>query len=68
MDGGGDAGARTQRPVSLEEQWSLWLRFLPPGWQDAAWTQGAMTRLRAIASAEAFLRLILVYAWNDWSL
>ena len=52
--------ARTQRAVSLEEQWPLLLRFLPPGWQDAAWTQGAMTRLRAIASAEAFLRLILV--------
>lgn len=51
--------ARTNRPVSLEEQWPLLLRFLPPGWQDAAWTQGAITRLRAVVSAEALLRLIL---------
>lgn len=29
---------------------------------------GAITRLRAIRSAEALLRLILAHAWNDWSL
>ncbi len=44
------------------------LHFLPKGWQDAAWTFGAITRLRAIQSAETLLRLILAYAWNDWSL
>ncbi len=44
------------------------MHFLPQGWQDAAWTYGAITRLRAIQSAEALLRLSFAYAWNDWSL
>ncbi len=52
----------------LEDQWEMLLHFLPKGWQDAAWTKGAITRLRAIQSATDLLRLILVYAWNDWSL
>jgi hypothetical protein len=39
-----------------------------PYQRHAAWTFGAITRLRAIQSAEALLRLILAYAWNDWSL
>ena len=53
---------------ALDEQWAILLHGLPPGWQDAAWTCGAITRLRAMPSAEALLRLILAYAWNDWSL
>ena len=52
----------------LEDQWAILRNFLPPGWQDAAWTRGAITRLRAIQSAADLLRLILVYGWNDWSL
>ena len=44
------------------------MHFLPQGWQDAAWTYGAITRLRAIQSGEALLRLIFAYSWNDWSL
>ncbi len=61
---------RSEHPQgsSLDEQWSILLHFLPQGWQDAAWAFGAITRLRAIQSAEALLRLILAYAWNDWSL
>ena len=35
----------------LEDQWEILLNFLPPGWQDAAWTRGAITGLRAIQSA-----------------
>ena len=53
---------------SLEAQWGLLRQFLPAGWQDAAWTTGAITRRRAIQSADALLRLIFAYAWNDWSL
>jgi len=53
---------------NLDSQWAVVLHWLPPGWQDAAWTFGAITRLRAIQSAEALLRLILAYSWNDWSL
>ena len=41
---------------------------MPAGWQDAAWTTGAIARRRAIQSAEALLRLIFAYAWNDGSL
>lgn len=52
----------------LDSQWDMLLHWLPRGWQDAAWTFGAITRLRAIQSAEALLRLILAYSWNDWSL
>ncbi len=52
----------------LEDQWAILLHFLPKGWQDAVWTKGAITRLRAILSATDLLRLILGYAWNDWSL
>ena len=52
----------------LEEQWQILLHFLPKGWQDAAWTLGAIIRRRAIESAESLLRLVLAYAWNDWSL
>ncbi len=52
----------------LEDQWEMLLHFLPKGWQDAAWTKGAITRLRVLQSATDLLRLILVYAWNDWSL
>ncbi len=63
-----DAQESTRQKTDLEEQWAVVLHFLPKGWQDAAWTFGAITRLRAIQSAEALLRLILAYAWNDWSL
>ena len=52
----------------LDSQWDMLLHWLPRGWQDAAGTFGAITRLRAIQSAEALLRLILAYSWNDWSL
>lgn len=52
----------------LEAQWQVLLHFLPKGWQDAAWTEGAMTRRRVIDSAEALLRLIFAYAWQEWSL
>ena len=52
----------------LDSQWDMLLHWLPRGWQDAAGTFGAITRLRAIQSAEARLRLILAYSWNDWSL
>ena len=52
----------------LDSQWAVVMHFLPKGWQDAAWTYGAITRLRAIQSAEALLRLIFAYSWNDWSL
>ena len=51
-----------------EENWAFLLHFLPKGWQDAAWEQHAMMRRRVIQSAEALLRLIFAYAWNDWSL
>ena len=58
-----DSGA-----FDLDEQWQVLLHFLPAGWQDAVWTYGAIKRRWVIDSAEALLRLIFVYAWNDWSL
>ena len=53
---------------TLDDQWAILLHGLPPGWKDAAWTCGVITRLRAMPSAEAVLRLILAYAWHDGSL
>ena len=60
--------ARKQHPGSLETQWPVVLRYLPAGGQEAAWTHGAITRWRAVASAEALLRLMRAYAGNDGSL
>ncbi len=60
--------ANDTKTSELDNQWAVVMHFLPQGWQDAAWTYGAITRLRAIQSAEALLRLIFAYAWNDWSL
>ena len=57
-----------EKGLSFNEQWAVLLHFLPQGWQDAAWTCGAIARLRVIQSAEALLRIIFAYAWNDWSL
>ncbi len=51
----------------FERQWKTLLHFLPPGGQDVARTGGAITRLRAVQSEEALLRMTLAYAWNDWS-
>ena len=53
---------------SLETQWELRRQCWPAGWQGAAWATGAITRRRAIQSADALLRLIFAYAWNDGSL
>ena len=52
----------------FEKQWELLLRFLPKGWQDAAWSTRAIQRLRVVSSPAALLRLIFAYSWNDWSL
>ncbi|PSR23894.1 MAG: hypothetical protein C7B45_01010 [Sulfobacillus acidophilus] len=57
----------TTKTSDLDDQWAMVINFLPKGWQDAAWTFGALTRLRAIRSAEALLRVVFAYAWNDWS-
>ena len=46
----------------LEDHGEMLLHVLPKGWQDAAWTTGAIIRLRAIPSVTDLLRLILVYA------
>lgn len=43
---------------ALQDQGALLLHCWPPGWQDAAWTCGAITRRRVIDGAEAWLRLI----------
>ncbi len=58
----------TKNDHDLDTQWKLLLHLLPAGWRDAAWTQRALVRRRAIVSAEALFRLILAYSWNDWSL
>lgn len=62
------AHSRSDLRNALEAEWQQILHFLPRGWQDAAWTSGAITRRRVIDSAESLLRLIFAYAWQDWSL
>ncbi len=54
--------------AEFDEQWTFLLRFLPQGWQDAAWSTGAIRRLRVVSSPADLLRLIFAYSWNDWSL
>ncbi len=51
--------ANDTKTSELDNQWAVVMHFLPQGWQDAAWTYGAISRLRAIQSAEELLRLSL---------
>ena len=55
-------------PTLLDHEWQALLELLPPGWEDAAQTQGAFLRKRQIADPKTLLRLIFVYVWAGLSL
>lgn len=52
----------------LKEDWEIALRFLPPGWEEAATELGALIRKRKIASANRLLHVLLFYLASGKSL
>ncbi len=52
----------------LEQEWAILASMLPPGWREAARTDGALVRAREIDSPDTLLRLILLHAAAGLSL
>lgn len=51
-----------------DEDWETIASFLPLGWQEMAYTKGALTRLRGFASPEVLLRVLLIHLAQGCSL
>lgn len=47
--------------MRLDEEWAVLAAFLPPGWQTAALTSGALLRARKVADPETLLRVLLLH-------
>ena len=45
---------------SFQEDWKLWVSFLPGNWQELAVETGALKGLRKNKSAERLLRVLLL--------
>jgi hypothetical protein len=55
-------------PIDIDAEWEIISGFLPPGWQELAWTTGAMRRHRgAIRDESTLLRMLLLYAADQLS-
>ena len=52
----------------LEENWKLWHRCFPPGWQQMAWQLGAVQRLRGFPSPDVLLRMLMLHVARGYSL
>ena len=50
------------------DDWQVVCQFLPPGWEEAARTQGALRRTRGIPNANTLLRVLLVHLVDGCSL
>jgi hypothetical protein len=50
------------------DDWQVVCQFLPPGWEDAARTHGALRRARGIPNANILLRVLLVHLVDGCSL
>ena len=50
------------------DDWHVVCQFLPPGWEEAARTLGALRRARGIANANILLRVLLVHLVDGCSL
>lgn len=59
-----DAGTRFH---GLDD-WGVVCRFLPEGWEEAARTEGALRRARAVPDAATLLRVLLVHLADGCSL
>ncbi|HRJ25731.1 MAG TPA: IS4 family transposase [Thauera sp.] len=51
--------------ATVDDEWGVVQRLLPPGWESAARELGAFRRARYIAEPGALLRLLLFHAVND---
>lgn len=56
------------KPLLMQEDWELLLKFLPDGWEAKAIESGALVRKRKINSAQTLLRLLLIYLADGKSL
>src|SRR5215213_11225402 len=52
----------------LSGRWQALLDELPVGWEELAYSCGALVRQRGVRSAQDLLQLNLAYAVGDWSL
>lgn len=50
------------------DEWSIIVSLLPPGWREAARTEGAFRRARYVTDPAVLLRLLLFHAVNDGGL
>jgi hypothetical protein len=50
------------------DDWQVVCQFLPPGWEEAARTHGALRRARSIPNANILLRVLLVHLVDGCSL
>jgi hypothetical protein len=50
------------------DDWELLVRWLPPGWEEAARTSGALRRTRAFKDAATLLRCLLMHLGEGCSL
>lgn len=56
------------KPLLLQEDWEILLKFLPDGWEAKATELGALVRKRKIDSARTLLRLLLIHLADGKSL
>lgn len=56
------------KPLLMQEDWELLLKFLPDGWEAKAIESGALLRKRKIDSARTLLRLLLIHLADGKSL
>jgi len=56
------------KPLLMQEDWELLLKFLPDGWEAKAIESGALVRKRKIDSARTLLRLLLIHLADGKSL
>ncbi len=50
------------------DEWTLLIRYLPPGWEAAAGSLGALRRARGVPDAKTLLRCLLVHLADGCSL
>jgi len=54
--------------VVRADEWKLLRHYFPPGWKGAAWSLGAMRRVRGIGEPATLLRCLLVHLAEGCSL
>lgn len=54
--------------ATLEQEWGIITDFLPPNWEELAWTTGALKRARKVRDPDTLLLLIMLHAAAGLSL